>query len=193
LIHAWKPGVVARRGLALACVLVAACAAPKPPSAFEEAFDDETRPWQEVETQLPAKPLAADIVPFQVSGGTDYRFGIDAKSLSIGTDGVYRYTLVATSSQGARNVSYEGIRCETGQKKIYAIGRSDGTWTKSRSAAWTPISDFGINRQDAALLHEYFCPDGYAARTAREVFARMGRRLPSSEVTADRIGTIEGR
>ncbi len=178
---------------ALGIGALAACAAPKPPSAFEEAFDDETRPWQEVETQMPAKPMDADIVPFQVSGGTDYRFGIDARSLSIGTDGVYRYTLVATSRQGARNVSYEGIRCETAQKKVYAIGRSDGTWTKSRSAAWQPIADVGINRQDAALLREYFCPDGYAATSGKEIFARMGRRTPSSEGQADQIGTIQGR
>jgi hypothetical protein len=187
-----------RQGLRFALVSVAiaalaACAEPKPPSAFEEAFDDDARPWQEVETQIPAKPADRDIVPFQVSGGTDYAFGIDAKSLSIGTDGVYRYTLVATSRQGARNVSYEGIRCETAQKKIYAIGRSDGTWVRSRSAAWTPIVDVGINRQDAALLHEYFCPDGYAARSGKEVFERMGRRAPSSEGQSDQVGTVQGR
>ena len=177
--------------IGLIIAALGACGTPKPPSAFEEAFDDEERPWQEVETQLPAKPADADIVPFEVSGGTSYHFGIDTKSLSIGTDDVYRYTLIATSAQGARNVSYEGIRCETSQKKVYAIGRADGTWVKSRSAAWAPIVDVGINRQDAALLREYFCPDGYAARTPREVFARMGRRLPSSEATSDQVGTIQ--
>ncbi len=178
----WPKPVV---GLLL-LTLLAACTTPPPPSAFEEAFDDDTKPWQEIQTQMPAAPRDADLVDFQVSGATQYRFAIDAKSLDIGSDGVFRYTLVATSPQGVRNVSYEGIRCATSEKKIYAIGRSDGTWSRSRSAEWRHIDEkTGLNRQDAALENEYFCPDGYAARDRAQVIARMHPRLAPSETTFD--------
>ena len=168
---------------AVVTIAVAGCAEPKPPSVFEQAFDDETLPWVEVQTQLPAKPEDADLVGFLVSGATSYRFAIDARSLSIGTDGVFRYTLVAISAQGVRNVSYEGIRCGADQRKIYATGRTDGTWIRARNATWTRIEEVGNNRQHAALEKEYFCPEAYAARSTKEIIDRMRVRLPASEAS----------
>ena len=165
--------------------LLAACAQPKPPNAFETAFDEQ-QPWVEIEAQLPPAPVATDMVPFDVSGATSYRFAIDSRSLSIGSDGVFRYTLVATSPSGVRNVTYEGIKCDTNQKKTYAIGRSDGTWVRARNAAWTSIEDVAGNRQHAALEKEYFCPESYAARNTKDVFYRMNQHLPSSEGSFDR-------
>jgi hypothetical protein len=169
--------------------IVGACTPPKPPSAFEEAYDDDTKPWVEIQTQLPPAPEDATLLGFAVSGATQYHFEIDSRSLTIGTDGVYRYTLVATSPSGARNVSYEGIRCEAHQKKTYAIGRADGTWVRARNAAWTPIEEVNNNRQHAALEKEYFCPDGYAARKVEQIIARMKPRLAPSEASYDRQTT----
>ena len=159
-------------GLALAIAL-AGCAAPKPPSAFEQDFDDETKPWVEVATQLPPAPRDTDLAIFGVSGATQFQFGIDRTTLDIGTDGVIRYVLVATSPQGARNVSYEGIRCESQEKKIYATGRSDGTWVRARNSAWTPIEEIALNRQHAALMKEYFCPNGIPTGGVPEILGRL--------------------
>jgi CNP1-like family len=152
---------------------VAGCASEKPPSAFEEAFNDDTKEWKELETQLPAPPGPRDLMSFPVSGATSYRFAVDAKSLSVGTDGVFRFTLVATSPSGTRNVTYEGIRCDTHEKKLYAIGRSDGTWTRARTAKWMRIEEVGNNRQHAALEKDILCPDGYNARSPEQIIARL--------------------
>jgi hypothetical protein len=162
-----------------AALLVVACSTPKPPSQFESDFDDETKTWTEIQTELPAAPQDADLVKFLVGGASQYRFALDQKALSIGSDGVFRYTLVATSPQGARNVSYEGIRCETAEKKIYATGRTDGTWARSRTAAWSRIEEVGANRQHAALMKEYFCPDSYPARKTSDIVARLKVYLPA--------------
>ena len=159
---------------------LAACSAPKPPSQFEQDFDDQTKSWQELQTALPPAPRDSDLVVFNVSGASAYRFAIDRYTLSIGTDGVYRYVLVATSPQGVRNVTYEGIRCETSEKKLYATGQPDGTWVKSRSAAWTRIEEVGNNRQQAALMKEYFCIDAYPTRSIREIQVRLDQHLPST-------------
>ncbi len=173
-----------RRGLvfavSLAACVLAACATPKPPSTFEADFDDDTKAWKEVETQLPPMPQSADLLPFSVSGASSYHFSVDRKALAIGTDGVFRYTLVAVSEQGVRNVSYEGIRCETAERKTYAIGRDDGTWSRARNAAWTRIQEVGNNRQQAALMKEYFCPDGSAQQKLPDVVKRLQRTLPNT-------------
>jgi hypothetical protein len=176
-------GVVTRRwfsrvGLTIVVgILMVGCADQKGSSAFEEAFNDDTKTWKEIETQLPAKPNDADLVDFAVSGATGYHFGIDRKSLTIGSDGVFRYTLVATSPSGVRNVSYEGIHCQVAQKKTYAIGRADGTWVRARNSAWTQIEDVYLNRQHAALMKEYFCPESYPARSVDEIIARLKVRF----------------
>ncbi len=167
----------------LVVVGITACADIKPPNAFEQAFDDDTVPWQEIQTQLPAAPKSPDLVGFAVSGGTQYRFAIDATSLAIGSDGVFRYVLVATSPQGVRNVSYEGIRCQTRERKTYAIGRSDGTWVRARNATWAPVEEVDANRQHAALMKEYFCPDAYPARDVAEVIGRMRLRTEPTNTT----------
>ncbi len=170
------------RRITCLCVvaLLAACSTPKPSSKFEEDFDDDTKSWQELLAELPPAPRDADLVTFSVSGASQYRFAIDAYTLSIGSDGVYRYVLVATSPAGSRNVTYEGIRCETAEKKLYAIGQPDGSWVRARSAAWTRIEEVGNNRQQAALMKEYFCIDSYPTRTVNEILVRLRNHLPST-------------
>ncbi len=164
----------------VAAAMLVACAAPKPPSTFETDFDEENKPWTEMQTQLPAAPQPADLVVFPVSGATNYTFAIDRKSISIGSDGVFRYSLVATSPSGARNVSYEGIRCETQERKIYATGRPDGSWVRARNAGWVRIEEVGNNRQQAALMKDVFCPDFYPAQNLGEIQDRLRRRAPTT-------------
>ena len=90
------------------------------------------------------------------------RFFIDAKSLSLADDGVVRYTLVVRGSGGAENISYEGIRCETAERRLYAFGRPGGEWVRSRNDAWLRIEENAFNRQHAVLAKDYFCPPGMA-------------------------------
>lgn len=161
----------------LAAVLFG-CSSTKPPSTLEQEIEDDAKSWKEIQTQLPPAPRERDLMPFSVSGASSYSFAIDRKSLSIGSDGVFRYTLVATSPQGVRNVSYEGIRCQTRERKIYAIGLSDGSWARSRNTAWSKIEEVGNNRQQAALMKDYFCPDGSAQQRLSDVIDRLEGRLP---------------
>ena len=76
---------------------------------------------------------------------------------------------------GAENVSFEGIRCATGERRIYASGRKDGTWSPLKNSAWQPIVDNGYNRPRAALAHDYFC-DGPAGPRDREHALRLLRQ-----------------
>src|SRR5690606_24875279 len=75
-----------------------ACAPAIANSNFEEDFDDPYKPWQEVAVQIPAPPKDQDLLPFEVSETASHRFTIDANSLTVGADGVVRYTLVTISN-----------------------------------------------------------------------------------------------
>ena len=125
---------------------------------------------------LPAAPAKENLLPFYVSPQATMNFAIDAPSVSVTPDGVVRFTLVITSSEGARNVSHEGIRCKTGERKLYATGGTDGNWSASRNDAWSQIRDVGANRQYAALYKDYFCDFGSVSGNAAAIVKRIRQK-----------------
>lgn len=144
-------------------------------AGFAAGFDNEyeEKRWAEIETQIPVFPKAENLLPFYVSATTDNKFMIDRESISVGTDGVVRYTLVAVSASGVQNVSYEGMRCVSAERRLYAFGRSDKTWSKARGNQWVKIQESTANRQHAALNAEYFCPIGNIVRDAEEALMAL--------------------
>lgn len=150
-------------------------------SKFEEDFSDATKTWQEIAAQIPALPIAKNLIPFYVSQTTTLKFAIDAKSLTISTDGVIRYTLVTTSSSGAVNISYEGIRCKTSDVKLYAFGHKDGSWGRTRRNKWDRIIDKSADRQHAALAQDYFCSNYIIAGDVSEILDRIRLQRPLAQ------------
>ena len=135
-------------------------------AGFEE--DDEVKQWTEAEVEFPPLSRQEDFLMVQVSAATDNQFFIDQATLSVGKDGVVRYVLLVLTQGGARNVSFEGIRCESREHRIYASGRPDGSWSKSRNNSWRRILDQYANRISAALFIDYFCPNGVIVRDAAD-------------------------
>lgn len=158
-----KRRLVAVSLLALLALMPCAGAAER-----EQDEDDSPRQWQELDVQFPSPPVGDALIPLYVSAATANRFYIDGSSLSVGGDQVIRYVLVVETPGGARNVTYEGMRCESRSRRIYGSGRPDGTWSKARNSDWVRILDAYANRQHAALFLEYFCPFGNSVRTAAE-------------------------
>jgi hypothetical protein len=145
--------------LAAMLAVTAACAATD---------DFEDRPWAEAETTLPAFPQDADLIAFEVSAATKNRFYIDGKTLSPGSDGIVRYALVIRTGGGATNVSFEGIRCDVREYKLYATGRYDRTWGPLLAGSWRRIEHKDRNNHHAVLSRDFFCPNGVPIRTADE-------------------------
>lgn len=145
---------------------------------FEGDFDDRLKPWQEIALQLPPAPQPDNLISFYVSPTATQDFAIDGPSISVGSDGVVRYTLVATSRHGARNISYEGIRCDTFEKKLYAFGQPDGSWSRSRRDQWQRITPGKANAQHARLAQDYFCDLKAIAGTADAMRSRLQQQRP---------------
>jgi len=139
--------------------------------------DPDAQKWEEEAIQLPAFPQEGNLREFYVSATTAHKFYIDAATLSVGKDGVVRYVLVVRTSGGATNTTYEGLRCESGEYKIYATGHRDGTWAPTRKGEWRSIVNKPTNRHHAALSRDYFCPSGTAILTPAEgqEALRLGR------------------
>lgn len=141
---------------------------------FDFEFEQD-KPWAEVAAQLPAYPKPENLVPFEVSSATRHRHFVDTASISVGEDKVVRYTVVIEAAGGARNVSFEGMRCETAERRLYAYGHPDGTWSKARSAGWEPIRFRSLLSYHKALFEDHFCPNGLTVRSA-DAAARGLRR-----------------
>lgn len=148
-------------------------------SRFEEEFDDTEKPWQEIAIQLPAIPSAEELIPFEtISAVATQSFAIDPKSLTVGSDGVVRYTLVSTSASGAKNISYEGIRCHSFEHKLYAFGHSNGNWSRSRRDQWERIPRHTTNNHHASLALDYFCQGRTVSGDAKEIIQRLKWQQP---------------
>ena len=95
-------------------------------------------------------------------------------SIAPGADGVVRYTLVVRSPLGAESITYEGIRCETGEVRTYAVARADRSWSV-HPGEWRRITGRNVQRWHDALRGEYFCPRGTSIRSAAEGIAALKR------------------
>jgi hypothetical protein len=142
------------------CALLGCAGGPPAPVKSDWQLEQERQNWLErAPDALPPYPKADHLLEFTVAAVTNFRFFIDASSLSVGSDGVVRYVLVARSPSGAQNVSYEGIRCRGASYRLYATGRRDGTWTRARDDGWRPIGREPTDWR-RALNDDYFCPRG---------------------------------
>lgn len=131
-------------------------------------------PWQEQTSPLPAYPADADLLVFPVDlPGSAQTFAIDAKSLSLGSDRVVRYTAVITSASGARNVLYEGIRCEKREYRTYAYGTGGDAFRSADNEPWRDVNALGWGKFRAVLLEHFFCDDHWSPYRLNEIKRRL--------------------
>jgi len=164
--------VVLRKARSLPVALLLTLALPLPVAGngfygdkkYGEYYEDEKK-WVELETNPPEFPKSDDLIEIDAGAATSNRFYVDGKTLTVGQDGVVRYVMVVKTSAGATNVSYEGLRCSTKERKLYAFGRSDNTWSAPRNSAWQTIK---TGSQHAFLYRQYFCPNRVIIYKAEE-------------------------
>lgn len=155
-----------RVGILLATgALVAAAALAAP---VEEEDEAPPAPAVEKEVPFPPYPSAESLVRFDAGTATANAFFLDGTSLSIGDDAVVRFVLVIRAPSGVENVSFEGIRCESLERRLYATGRADRTWSKSRNSKWMEISSSTLSLPHLALARQYLCDHGLPIRSPRQ-------------------------
>ncbi len=156
-------------------------AASLPAAAALAALPDSNDPKQELAESavaLPPAPVKGQLLRYYVSPTATMEFAVDPKSVSVSDRVIVRFTSVIRSPSGATNVSHEGIRCDTLERRLYATGRADGSWAPAANDAWRAISNVGANRYHAALAQDYFCDADTAAGKAETIVERLRRQKP---------------
>lgn len=158
-----------KRALILACaLLLLACAKP----AFKDEFESD-KPWIEQLTQLPTYPEVKNLMAFDAGAVSGNQYFVDITSIKIGADGVIRFSLVIKSPAGALNVSYEGIRCATSERKLYALGRDDKTWSKPRISEWQKLNFVRQFYAQRELSKNIFCPHQQIVSSSEEAIRAL--------------------
>ncbi len=169
--------LTARLFLLASALLLSAAPSPAFAGFFSSDGEEDETPWVEIEAQLPAFPEPENRIPFTVGAMSDTQFFIDSPSLSVDADGVIRYSLLIISSAGAQTISYEGMRCLTTERRMYAFGRADKTWSPAHNKQWVKVSG-SSNNPHVELFFNYFCahsaPTIQSADEARRVLRTGG-------------------
>jgi len=134
----------------------------------------EELPWQEGQTTIPDYPKDANLLEVSVDiAHKNYRHLIDSTSLSIGEDGVVRYTLALESRSGVRNVFFEGINCDTREYKRYAYGTSSKVMQRVRVPKWRFIINQGSGQFRYELYHFYLCNRGSPLGSVEDILKQI--------------------
>ena len=158
-----------------------------PVAAEDRPFIDEMhpdvnvpdqQPWKEGAINLPPFPQEGDLVEFEVDGAPgQFRYFIDGKNLAIGDDRVVRYTLVIRSDSGANNISFEGMRCDSWEHKVYAYDNGRGEFRRVASPEWerTPKHVQGPHYE----LHTFYLsiPYQYKPRSHKEIIRALRGKM----------------
>ncbi|WPL19836.1 CNP1-like family protein [Thiorhodovibrio winogradskyi] len=141
-----------------------------PASARENLFVNDAEPdapksvrdgekWREQQVNPPPWPRDQDLIPVRLDNTSEpFDYFIDARSLSTGTDKVVRYTLVAESASGSRNLSFEGLRCTPrGQYRVYAYGQGSSFQPSGLGEQWLPVDRTGADPIHEELWRHYLC------------------------------------
>ena len=160
-----------RRILALALAFAASAFSQVPP---------EHPDWKEIDAPPPPALRTQGLIPLEVSGNS-MRFGVDPASVTVGTDSVVRYVVVATSPSGTVNGMYEGIRCSTGEVKIYARHNPDSGWVPAKGSDWRDLRTTPNSRYSLEVARSGAClgraPNGSAVQIVNDLKAPIDRRF----------------
>ena len=154
---------------------------PVRPRDIQKAQD-----WNEGRVDLPPWPKDADLIEFRPDmPESPFRFYLDSRNLSRDAkDAVVRYTVVAESASGARNVSFEGIRCTlNGAYRVYAYG-TGSRFSPISASDWLPIPEIGSEAFRRDLWRNRFCvPRETRPRTLKEIQGALRNRGTSRQTT----------
>ena len=174
-----------RRVLALALAGAVAAASAAEPGAPPGTPDNTNIPdapeWRELDTPPPPPLRTQGLIPIEVEGSR-LSFGVDPASISVGSDQVVRYVVVASSSGGAINAMYEGLRCDGGQVKVYARYTPGQGWVPVTDASWQPLrAGAASTRHSMAIARGGACmdaaPNTSAAQIALDLRSPVERRF----------------
>jgi hypothetical protein len=103
--------------------------------------------WKENDVQaIPAFDVSR-LIEIDMGRRFSLVYAIDPQTLSVGSDGILRYVMVARSASGVVNAFYEGLRCSTAEGRVYARHNPSSGWQSASASVWQPL------RETTGMLH----------------------------------------
>lgn len=128
--------------------------------------------WKEVAPAPP--PLRTEGLIRIDMPQSNLRFGVDPASVSLGSDGVVRYVVVASSNSGAVNAFYEGIRCSTAEVRLYARHNPDSGWVLLSDGEWRSLHQSLPSRHSLVLARTGVCAGGAPNQSTTQIVRDLG-------------------
>jgi hypothetical protein len=125
--------------------------------------------WKESEAPAPPAFRKERVLTVEMPKYVSLRFGVDPATLSITSDGVVRYVMVAINAAGTINAMYEGIRCATGEFKTYARYDINGQWVLTKDPDWHNLRDNLPSRHALALASQGACTGNATAHSTADI------------------------
>jgi hypothetical protein len=131
-------------------------------------------PPEWVETEAPPPPAfdVGRLVDVDVDARGNLRYGVDPASIRIGTDGVVRYVMVARSTTGAMTAMYEGLRCSTGEYKLYARYNVD-RWTPVAAPTWLSVWESTRVKHPLAFARQGGCDSRAPPSSVQDIVRQL--------------------
>lgn len=165
-----------RFAFVLAVAAAAGCARTGPPPRIPLPTDnapnvverEERKTPLEGEIVFPSAPREADLILYRTAGASAFSFYVDTRSIDVQPGGIIRFTLVARSDSGGRNTSYEGLRCDTRERRTYGFLRPDNAWARSRAGDWQRMPAVDTGEIRGMLWRDIFCTGGVPVANVTE-------------------------
>ena len=127
------------------------------------------RDWKEADAMPPPAFDMKRLIPFDVSVGSSLRYGIDPATITLGSDGVMRYVVVARSPTDAVNAMYEGLRCSTAEVRTYARYNASSGWNAVRDTDWRSLYGNAATRHSLMFARQGGCRDKSQPQSVQDV------------------------
>ena len=135
-------------GLLMACTLHLSAHAQ-----FRLLDPDES--WTEAEVPAPPAYSTDKLIQVEGAAASSLRFGVDPSTISIGPDRVVRYVIVMQGPAAVTAV-HEGIRCATGEKRVYARRNGDASWEPVKED-WQPLNQSSATKYAWNMARDGVC------------------------------------
>ena len=135
----------------------------------------ETSNWKEAPTPPAPSWNKVNLIPIDLRSAGSLVFGVDPQTISVGSDDVVRYVMVAYNPEGSTNALFEGLRCNTSEIKTYARSSTADKWQTVAQPEWAPLEPTKASHRHAiALARQGLCEGAnLGARSATELIKRL--------------------
>ncbi len=134
---------------------------------------DDLREWKEDSVPPPPAYSAKNLIEIEMPKGSTVKMGVDPDTIRVNQDtGIVRYVVVARGPS-AVNAVYEGIRCDTGEYRVYARQTPGNDWSYSTESEWKSMRGQMTYPHPFRLARDGMCIGTAVNHSPREIIQAL--------------------